>query len=104
MLALAGLPPPSVEEFLTYWYGPPDGAEPAAAPPADEPGALRDWFATVSRWSRPVTFQNEMLRPEERWTEDGKTVFWVENQGVWLWAYEPGADDPAVYDREAHGR
>jgi hypothetical protein len=62
---------------------------------------LHDWFATISRWSRPVTFQNEVLHAADRWTEDGKTVFWVENQGVWLWAYEHGSDDPIVYDREA---
>jgi len=32
--------------------------------------------------------------------DQDKVVFYVENQGVWLWGFEPGAADPAVWDRE----
>ncbi len=86
----------SLERFLSRWYGPPD-REPAVDGDA-LPGPLRDWFALTSRWSTPVATQNRVLsRP---WLDDGKLVFWVENQGVWLWATTADGDDPPVYDRE----
>ena len=54
----------------------------------------------TSRWSRPVASQNRVLDADSARVEDGKLVFWVENQGVWLWAVDPVGEDPEVYDRE----
>lgn len=62
------------------------------------PRPLRDWFELTSRWTAPVTTQNRVLsspRPDQ-----GKLVFWVENQGAWLWATTTDVDDPPVFDRE----
>lgn len=89
----------SLERFLSHWYGPPDRKPVAAAVDGNGvPGPLRDWFELTSRWSTPVATQNRVL--SQPWVEDGKLVFWVENQGVWLWATAPDGADPPVYDRE----
>ena len=96
MRELFEVEPDSLERFLTRWYGPPDG-EPVPASAA-LPRPLREWFEVTSRWSTPLTTQNRVER--EPWTDSGKLVFWVENQGVWLWATTPDGDDPPVFDRE----
>jgi hypothetical protein len=89
----------SLERFLSRWYGPPERPPVAVATDGNGvPGPLRDWFELTSRWSTPVTAQNRVLRQPR--IEDGKLVFWVENQGVWVWATTADGADPEVYDRE----
>lgn len=89
----------SLEQFLTRWYGPADREAAVTAVDGDAvPRPLRDWFALTARWSTPVSTQHHVL--SQPWIEDGRLVFWVENQGVWLWATTAGGDDPPVYDRE----
>jgi hypothetical protein len=60
---------------------------------------LRNWRQSVSRWGRPIVVQNQLVEPDSAWVEDDLAVFYVEDQGVWLWAYGEG-DDPPVHDRE----
>jgi hypothetical protein len=86
----------SLPRFLTRWYGPPD--RDSAPSDGDAPPPLRAWFDLTSRWSKPITTQNQVLR-EPRMT-DGKLVFWVENQSAWVWATDPTGADPPVYDRD----
>ncbi|PPK65025.1 hypothetical protein V5P93_004230 [Actinokineospora auranticolor] len=86
----------SLARFLTRWYGPPDRQ--SVLDGSRAPGPLRDWFEVTSRWSTPVATQNRVL--SEPWLEDGKLVFWEENQGAWSWAIDADGDDPPVYDRE----
>ena len=91
----------SLERFLVRWYGPPDQA--AARPPNGPiavPCPLQDYYELTSRWSRPLAVQNHLLGPDEVQVQDGKLVFWVENQGVWVWACDRAGDDPLVFDRE----
>lgn len=90
--------PDSLERFLVGWHGEPD-LKPVSLEEEDVPPPLRQWFELTSRWSKPLTSQNRVLRPERTWVEDGKRVFWVENQGVWLWAMDLSGEDPAVFDR-----
>ena len=52
-----------------------------------------------SAWGRPLTQQNRVLAAGELKTVLDKTVFYVENQDVWLWAFGEGTN-PAVFDRE----
>jgi hypothetical protein len=92
--------PDSLARFLTRWYGPadrPHGTLPAGADTV--PGPLRTWYDVTSRWSLP-TRQNQLLTPDQTWSERDTVVFWVENQGVWLWGTRQAGDDPPVYDRE----
>jgi hypothetical protein len=65
----------------------------------DVPAPLGAWYAAEEAWGRSLAFQNMILKPSELATKDGLTLFYVENQGVWQWAYGSGAD-PDVFDRE----
>jgi hypothetical protein len=92
----------TLERFLATWYGPPDRAaagRPGAAPPRSLPTPLREWYIATSRYSRPLTFHNTVLEPEQVQEDGGKLVFWVENQEVVLWAADRDGDDPMVYER-----
>jgi hypothetical protein len=96
--------PDSLERFLVGWYGEPDRSPGSLFAGVESvPPPLRRWFETTAAWSKLLTSQNVMLAPKRMWTEDGKRVFWVENQRVWLWGIDPAGDDPAVYDRPNNG-
>lgn len=84
-------------EFLREWYGPPSH-EPVPDS-AHGPRALCDWWAYEDAWPIPLTRQNRVLAPMDVYRDDGRSVFYVENQAVWLWAFGDG-DDPDVYERE----
>jgi hypothetical protein len=47
-----------------------------------------------------VAIQNSVRDADSGWVEDGRLVFWMENQGVWLWGLDQTEDDLQVYDRE----
>lgn len=92
--------PDSLERFLTRWYGQPDRVGMRPEMVTGVPSALRRWFVLKSRWSMQIEVQNRVLPPDEIWNDQGKRVFWVENQAVYLSAYDPDGEDPEVYDRE----
>ena len=87
----------AVGNFLAGWYGPPNSVRADAS--SSEPPALRKWRQSVARWDRPIVVQNQLVPRDSADVEDDLVVFYVENQGIWLWAYGEG-DDPPVYDRE----
>jgi hypothetical protein len=92
----------TLERFLATWYGPPDrpaAGRPGAAAPRSLPRPLREWYIATSRYSRPLTFHNTVLEPDQVQEDGGKLVFWVENQEVVLWAADRDGDDPMVYER-----
>jgi hypothetical protein len=86
-----------VAEFLRAWHGP-SAREPVQASTAG-PLALREWWAYENAWDTPLIRQNRVLRLSDIYQEAGPSVFYVENQAVWLWAHGDGSD-PAVYARE----
>jgi hypothetical protein len=86
-----------VAEFLRAWHGP-SAREPVQASTAG-PLALREWWAYENAWETPLIRQNRVLRPSDIYQEAGLSVFYVENQAVWLWAHGDGSDPP-VYARE----
>jgi hypothetical protein len=89
----------SLERFLRSWYGPPDQAA-AIAPAAGRlPAPLRAWYAAAGSYSAPITFHNKLLEPDGVEERDGKYVFWMENQSVYEWAYDPDGDDALVFER-----
>ncbi|WP_143047164.1 hypothetical protein [Amycolatopsis xylanica] len=88
--------PDSLERFLSRWHGPADRER--AVVEHDLPRPLREWFELTSCWTALDDTQNVVLKTPR--LEDGKLVFWLENQGVWAWAVDPVGDDPPVHDRE----
>ncbi|MEU4420422.1 hypothetical protein AB0F81_07320 [Actinoplanes sp. NPDC024001] len=102
----------SLTDFLTRWYGPPQ-REPVIGSPAGAlvPAELVEWHRAVSAWEDPVTFQDYPLPFEELSPEDDqKMIFWVENQGGYVWAvdlatgkHEVFVGDPVRRDWETTG-
>jgi hypothetical protein len=86
-----------LETFLTEWYGPPKVL--VTVRPGPQPVALRQWYAGVEAWDRPLATQNRILDSDSLYVNSGRTVFYVENQAVWLWASGDGGN-PVVFDRE----
>jgi hypothetical protein len=43
--------------------------------------------------------ENQLLSPEEMFTEGDELVFYVENQGVYLWGIKEMSGDPNVFGR-----
>jgi hypothetical protein len=94
-------PPGTAVEFLRKWHG---GESPASARadqdiPLFVPRPLREFYVAVQNWPDAVV-QNRLLDPTELRLEDGRLLFYVENQAVYLWATSPSADDPPVWGRE----
>ena len=87
-----------LEEFLTHWYGPPK-ADPVV-PDGAEPLPLRSWYGYTAAWQQELAKQNRALSPGELTVLEGKTVFYVEHHGNWLWGYGEGPN-PEVFDRDS---
>jgi hypothetical protein len=84
--------------FLESWYGPPERPAEVRKIPG-VPAPLCAWYAAEEAWARSLAIQNAIPRSSELVVEDSLNLFYVENQGVWHWAYGSG-DDPDVFDRE----
>ena len=87
-----------LEQFLAHWYGRPK-SEPLV-PEGAEPLPLRNWYGYTAAWQQELAKQNRALPPEELTVLDGKTVFYVEHHGNWLWGYGEGPN-PDVFDRDS---
>ncbi|MBL9021671.1 MAG: hypothetical protein JNL21_05700 [Myxococcales bacterium] len=82
--------------FVERWYGPAMSA-PLMSELLPRPlCALHEATA-----GHRVFVQNRLVSPEGLVPggEDGRLVFYVENQGVWTWATDPAGEDPPVYVR-----
>jgi hypothetical protein len=91
-------PAEAMELLLASWHGP-RAVEPMTSEQAGStkmPGPLRRFYGILGGW-RNVVVQNVVLAPpemphlaQEKWAtarvDDGKLVFYVENQGVCEWA------------------
>ncbi|MFF4331182.1 hypothetical protein ACFYZT_32340 [Streptomyces sp. NPDC001591] len=53
-----------------------------------------------AEWGGAVASHNYPIPLREIKVEDGMVPFWVENQGNWVWAYDPTAEGHAVYERD----
>jgi hypothetical protein len=97
---LARPAPEAWRGFLREWYGI-DGSS-ATSPQVGMPRALRDFYEFVGTAEQAFAI-NEVLAPEDIWADTGHLVFYVEEQGVWLWGIAERdwlADDPPVSGRE----
>jgi hypothetical protein len=100
---ILALPPQEAfPRFMQRWLGRPRGAASSIVADPLQARALRRIHAAYG--SVPSGFLvNHLLAPEAVTREDGFTVFYVEEQGVWLWAIADGdldAEDPPVWGRE----
>lgn len=99
MKELLTIEPSSLDRFLERWYGPPSKA--MGRRPEGVPQPLAHWYEIAGCWTGPIVHQNELLDPSEFWQEGDRVVFYVENQSVWLWAFDSTmGPDPIVFDRE----
>jgi hypothetical protein len=79
--------------FLERWFDCTGGAP----VPSIAPAPLRELHRLTA--GRDLCAQNRLVAPGELELRDGKIVFYVENQGVCVWAVDAEGDDPAVYRR-----
>lgn len=78
--------------FLHAWHGIP--TLPPVADTVRIPSLLGQLLALGRTHPAICSHQNRLIDPVG--VEDGLLCFYVENQGVYRWAYRPGAPDPAV--------
>jgi hypothetical protein len=60
------------------------------------PAPLRRLYEFCGRWPG-LSGQNRLLSPEQLYEHDGRLVFYEENQGVFVSAFDLGEDDPNVW-------
>ncbi|WP_141753830.1 hypothetical protein [Streptomyces luteocolor] len=90
----------SLLRFLQKWHGEPNSPTSKSATPNLAPEALIHWHEISSQWSDGITFHNYAIPLPELEIEDGKVPFWVENQGTWLWSFDPHDPNHPVYEKE----
>jgi hypothetical protein len=87
----------TLRRFVETWHGPPthgtDRVEVDALPPP-----LAELAAIAVAWPSAIV-QNELVLDPEPMANDGRRLFYVENQGVYLWAIDPRGPDPVVWGR-----
>jgi hypothetical protein len=94
---LREVPADAVTRFIDTWHGPADGALPDL-PPGSLPDAVRR-VASLAEARPSVVVQNHLVDDPD-WGRDGnRRVFYVENQGVYVWATDGGGSDPVVWGR-----
>jgi hypothetical protein len=82
--------------FLEAWHGP--AVHPMSDPfIGSEPEPIRRLAALSRRWTSAIVQNHLRLGLDP--LEDGRRVFYVENQGVYEWATDGIADDPVVWGR-----
>ena len=91
-------------ELTAYWYGPPaptDGLTEAELQEHSLPLPLRWWFARYGR-RRDILQCPNSIPPLDALEadDDGRMVFYIEEQAVYLWATTSEGDDPPVWIRE----
>lgn len=90
----------AMDLFAERWFGRPTETAPFHLPLV-VPLPLARFYALVG--DRPVCTQNSLVAPANLVEEDGKLTFYIENQGVCVWAVEIEGDDPPVRVREEKG-
>jgi hypothetical protein len=89
---------------VEYWHGPirpQDGYSDAELADIPMPEALRRWFRWAGKRQSIMSGQNELLEPSRLKAEDGRLVFYGENQWCFEWATSVAGDDPPVFGRES---
>lgn len=92
-----------LRQFLEYWHGrlrTDDGYTAEELRGILLPKPLRWWYRHAGHRESFISGQNFLRAPSELQPEaDGRAVFYVENQGVYLWSTRLEGDDPPVWGR-----
>jgi hypothetical protein len=94
---LADPPPNAVSVFLEEWYGSRVPRGPFVSTPSI-PEPLAELQA-LAKERHGLFVQNQLLPVDELESVDGRLIFYVENQGNWVWACDQDRDDPVVWSR-----
>ncbi|WP_461012105.1 hypothetical protein [Streptomyces capparidis] len=86
--------------FLREWYGTPKTSSARLKATPETPKELVEWHKISAQWGEIITSHNYAIPLPDLAAEDGKIPFWVENQGTWIWAFDPNDEDHPVYERE----
>lgn len=87
-------------QFLRRWHGDPTSPHASVKEPSTAPQELIDWHEISAQWNGAITSHNYAIPLPELEPEGGMIPFWVENQGTWLWAFDPNDKNHLVYERE----
>lgn len=86
--------------FLAAWYGPPDRPAAAQPPGADHlPPALREWYATTARYTRPVLFNHKVSPVAGLYETEGLLAFCMDDFEWQEFGVAPGDGDNVVHRR-----
>ncbi|GLY67237.1 hypothetical protein [Amycolatopsis taiwanensis] len=85
--------------FLNKWYGAPKSPSVRLTDVSAAPRELVEWHEISAQWHGAITSHNYAITLTELKAEDGKIPFWVENQGNWVWAFDPNDEAHLVYER-----
>ncbi|MFD3911695.1 hypothetical protein [Streptomyces sp. NPDC058603] len=86
--------------FLQRWYGAPKSPNMRLEESFETPRELVEWHEIAAQWGGAITSHNYAIPLPDLAAEDGKIPFWVENQGTWIWAFDPNNENHSVYERE----
>ncbi|MCE7011262.1 hypothetical protein LWC34_51915 [Kibdelosporangium philippinense] len=85
--------------FVQSWYG--DPTSPAAVAPGSPlaPPPLKAWHDIAAQWDGVITSHNYPVALPELRLLDGMVEFWGENQGCWVWGFDPHDTAHPVYEQ-----
>ena len=93
----------AIERFVTEWYGPQPPA-PSVQTPATPWARPLSWWHERYRGRTDLIEDFNLAEPQTEWLPDvgappldNRRAFLLENQGVYIWAYTMGQDDPEVW-------
>ncbi len=104
MKSLAPTDSPGLLRFLRRWHGTPKSPNARLQEPSDAPRELVEWHEISAKWGGEITSHNYAIPLAQLTAEDGMIPVWVENQGTWVWAFDPTSKDFSVYEREPSDR
>ena len=91
-----------LDRLISYWHGP---CRPEHGWPDEElrgrpiPGPLLRLYRRAGRRLGDLFEQNRLLDPDGLILEEDRVIFYVENQGVYLWSTTPRGGDPPVWGK-----
>jgi hypothetical protein len=89
-----------LRQLAEYWHGPiglDDGIAEKDLNVKSIPFPLHWWYRLAGRREGILSWQNRLLTPDQlEFQAEGPLLFYVENQGVYVWSATLDGDDPPV--------